>query len=329
MRLAFASLLMVVGCGTRASTGLEEDAIIGGKSSRALRAVGALTYDGNPECTGTLIAPRRVLTAAHCLEDADVATMGFVTGPDAFAPEKGAGVAAAVMHPGYDTDTLENDIGWVLLSQDLGVRPLGVVGPSEMARLEGTKLTFVGYGVSETDYGRKREVVMTLDELLPGEIWYGNDEKNVCDGDSGGPALHETSSGDRLVAGVTSAGDEDCAEYGISTRVDPYLSFLEIAAGAPGKRNDACKGETFFGRCDGPTLVYCDGGNVTKVSCERACGLAGPEGFDCLDTSDACAGETAFGRCEGARLVWCDGSRVRTRTCTRCGLAGPGGYDCL
>ena len=42
---------------------------VGGNTETGHPAAGALMYNGEQSCTGTLIAPKVVLTAAHCLVD--------------------------------------------------------------------------------------------------------------------------------------------------------------------------------------------------------------------------------------------------------------------
>ncbi|SCZ51083.1 trypsin-like serine peptidase [Epibacterium ulvae] len=70
-------------------------------------AVGRLNIAGRNMCTGALIAPNLVLTAAHCLYDpsngraVDPTTIRFEAGLDGRYAKAARGVAKAVLHPQY------------------------------------------------------------------------------------------------------------------------------------------------------------------------------------------------------------------------------------
>ena len=49
-----------------------------------------------------------------------------------------------------------------------------------------------------------------------------------CSGDSGGPAFLKVN-GQELLWGVTSRGDQTCAQVGIYTMISPYMSFIKGA----------------------------------------------------------------------------------------------------
>lgn len=94
-----------------------------------------LEYQGSPRCSGTLIGPRTVLTAGHCLRDRATATfrnpaqMRVVPGRNAAAarPEPfGASLAARfVPAPGFipvTSDTTPIDYGVIVLREPVGNR---------------------------------------------------------------------------------------------------------------------------------------------------------------------------------------------------------------
>ncbi|MAT25355.1 MAG: hypothetical protein CMN29_10405, partial [Sandaracinus sp.] len=219
------------------SVGAKDEAIVGGSAFAGLPAVGALAYGASTFCTGTLITPTRVLTAAHCVEGARVSSMSFITGPSNRQIETSTRVVRAVPHPSYDSRRLVNDIAYLDLAAPVtGVEPIGVL-PGMDSSWVGRDLLHVGYGASDgfrqTGGGIKRAVVMPINQVGGTQFAYGEDGKNTCNGDSGGPALYRTGSGEYLVAGVTSYGDRTCSSYGVNTRADVYLDFLGVPGGSP------------------------------------------------------------------------------------------------
>ncbi|MFH1808077.1 MAG: S1 family peptidase [Pseudomonadota bacterium] len=318
----FSSLaLQVLGCAPRPSHGQgivglgssrSSPRIIGGDAYAGLPAVGALTYDGAPFCSGTLIAPRLVLTAAHCLENDAPWLIRFAIGPSAWEPEAELGVVELEPHPDYDPDTLEADVGLVHLARDARVPPLPLLQRMDSSWI-GVELQFVGYGMdapySPERVGIKREVRMPIERVAPLEIEFGGYDANICNGDSGAPALYEDS-GQVQVVGVISSGDAWCERFGIATRVDPYLDFIL------GRELDPCGGETLAGRCDSDIVWWCEDEVVYSWDCgddDKYCAVNAQGMADCADAP--CAGETWYGRCEGQTLVWCENDRVQSQDC--------------
>ena len=255
--------------------------IVGGTPTSDFPATGALTRFGGTHCTGTLISARRVVTAAHCLEGVSASSLRFVIGASVGQPEATLKVSSVTPHPNYNPSSLKNDIGYVDLAQNAPVAPMPVL-PSMDSSFVGQEFVFVGYGVSngfsQTGAGTKRFVNMAISQVGATQFSYAVPNKNTCNGDSGGPAFAQVG-GELLLAGVTSYGDANCVQYGVDTRTDVYVDFLGVQS-AP---SDPCQGESFEGRCDGNTVVWCENEQVKTLTCQQSCGFDAPKGYyNCL-----------------------------------------------
>jgi hypothetical protein len=132
--------------------------IIGGKLDNAHPAVVAVAGDvpaGREICTGTLIAPTVIVTAAHCI----VPNPGQPTptnirvffGRDQLPanPEDYIPVARAIPNPAYRPNTLGSgeDAAILLLSSPVTkVKPLALNRKPMSSSMVGKSLTLVGYG---------------------------------------------------------------------------------------------------------------------------------------------------------------------------------------
>ncbi len=231
--------------------GTIDDEVIGGTVTPdgAYPGVGALLYDlgggrAQAGCTGTLITPTVVLTAAHCIDPrlGGDALVGFTLAHDtvAAAPTMTA-VSRKVGHPQFDLDA---DLG-PGLSQwfDIGVvflaAPITEVAPIKLPRpvdrvglVAGADVAIVGYGRTSNDSdesGVKFDAITKLVSLVDAELQIGGgqDQPQNCHGDSGGPGLTELA-GQRVVGVVSRSFDltSDCLSGGAHTRVDAYLDWI-------------------------------------------------------------------------------------------------------
>lgn len=215
--------------------------IIGGQPTEDWPAVGAYAIDGGygGMCTGTLVAPDIVLTAAHCAEGAGD-NDSFILAADidnAYLSDLRS-VSEVMVHPGYDGDAYHtHDVALLRLSQEQDDLDFIPVYTGDMdASWQGTWLHFVGYG-SNTYYGGpgaglKRETDVEVYEVYSHEVATYTEDTNTCSGDSGGPAFVDID-GRWYVAAVVSAGfaleqgQDSCSGGGWNMRTDAEIGFFD------------------------------------------------------------------------------------------------------
>lgn len=189
-------------------------AIVGGTPSTDPAVVALVRGEGATTelvCSGTVIAPHAVLTAAHCV----TGTLEVLVGNERLVP------IATFVAPGFDATTLANDVAIVVFDRALAVaaKPLAMAPPPV-----GATMQLVGFGrTAPDDLGpfEQRTGDATIAESAPtGIVSHG--PAFTCEGDSGGPALVAD-----VVVGVTSSGDAACAEHSRHVRISDHLTFIE------------------------------------------------------------------------------------------------------
>ncbi len=314
--LALASAgISTSGCAAETEDDLVDDgidesgsAILNGRADSAHAAVASILFDklatatgktSTSICTGTLVRPDVVLTAAHCVVSTPAEKLSNFR--VAFGPTATTGTRVPVgkitSHPGYVPGTFGSpDVAAILLAQPVtSIKPIPVaLGP--LPNLVGKKVIEVGFGVtavnpdgSGTGAGTRRSTVTVVAAQEPNLLRVGDtngsEGSGSCRGDSGGPTLAGTTSG-VVVVGVHSFGRASCQGASASYRTDVAAPFIRgalalsrapaaaapPAAGARCSVNVSCKNGSCACTAGPKAGVACSGSSSAgAASCSEVC----------------------------------------------------------
>jgi hypothetical protein len=230
--LAFSALALVSTCSNAVDVvSVQRAPIVGGTPAPGDDAVFWVEIDGG-SCSATLIAPRTLLLAAHCLERG--------------LPQSATNAAHRQMSENNQRYSVVNgramtrtsDAGFADLALVLLDRPPTHVTPAPWVWWPegvsvGTPVRHVGYGESErAPLGERRSVVTAVTGVVEDKrfglmLQSGRLGEGLCFGDSGGPAFLMTAWGER-VAAVGSFISAACgSSVSSSVLVSPSRHFVE------------------------------------------------------------------------------------------------------
>lgn len=317
-----AAHLALVACQAQPEPDLTTEAlpIIGGNPAPNDDSVVMLvTADG--QCTGTLISPTVVLTAAHCVAET-IASGSSFSGRVSFGPATGSffeetQTAGMFAHRQYKNGLWDGfDIALVRLSEPApdGVPIIGFRRDALPTSVIGEQVRAVGFGVTDgeeqTGGGTRRQVTLTISDLDYQFIVVGDDALNTCQGDSGGPLFLDSGDGE-VVIGVTSFGQQGCAGASHKVRTDLFVDdFIDqvLAAWSPGpcSHDFSCDPEADCEYPD-PDCDVCGVDGICGAGCEVVdldCPLGVLPGGLCED-SDDCEDRLCVAAVDDPRVSFC------------------------
>jgi trypsin len=223
-------------------------------------------------CTGNLVTPRVIISAAHCGDGIPlilIQTLGSAFfGSDITSPDKSIGFKNMTVHPDYEElvsevggDPGQFDLSVFVLSKDAEVEPTWFRREAVLLDAVGSEVTSVGFGITSSageGSGTKRSAVLVIDDVdenfLLSNVNTNPNAANICSGDSGGPQFFNED-GFWVQAAVHSWGDTQCLYSSGSTRTDIAAEWiLDQIEKVHGSR-DVCEINGWYG--NGICEPYC------------------------------------------------------------------------
>jgi secreted trypsin-like serine protease len=265
-----AALAGLIAAGPAAGSPRARSSVIGARTAN-LQEWGftVAVINSNALCTGEVLSPTKVLTAAHCVSD-PASMVVHANSLSAFNGGEVLAVASAAIAPGFQHG-FSSDIAVLTLKTPTTAPSIQLASPAEDASytLPGAPLAVAGFGErNPLIVGKRRFGLLTAADVsakrCPVPPWAICDfggragtvfrrlgrhvrrrrvNRSICQGDSGGPLIARTPAGPRLIGiAEASTGPRKPNPFffvwcglkgfpGVHTRAASYRDFILANAG--------------------------------------------------------------------------------------------------